>query len=125
MHANATDRYLVDKINTATPAQLIAMLFEAGVRSMKAAQPAIEVGDRAESNRHLLKAQEIVLELRCSLNREAGDLARQLDMLYAWVHGRLVHANVTRSAAVIGEALAVVVPLQEAWREACLQPQPV
>lgn len=117
----ATDRYLADKVATASPAQLVAMLFDAGVQAVRQAVAANAAGNHFEAGRRLVKAQDVVMELRCSLNFDAGgELARNLDALYAYAFRRLVEANVGRDAALMGEVLAILEPLRDAWREACL-----
>jgi flagellar protein FliS len=117
----AGDRYLADKVATASPAELVGMLFDAGVQAVRQAVAANAAGSHAEAGRRLLKAQDVVMELRCSLNFDAGgELARNLDGLYAYVFRRLVEANVRRDGAAMAEALAILEPLRDAWREACL-----
>lgn len=116
----AADRYLVERVNTATPAQLTGMLFDAGVGSLRNALVALEGGDVSEVHRLLVKAQDIVLELRCSLNHDAGEIAANLDALYEFLYNRLVLANVRKDAALVEEGISLLEPLQLAWREAVL-----
>jgi flagellar protein FliS len=116
-----SDRYLADKVATASPAQLVGMLFDAGVQAVRQAVAANAAGNHVEATRRLIKAQDVVMELRCSLNfDEGGELARNLDALYAYSFRRLVEANVRRDASAMAEVLAVLEPLRDAWREACL-----
>jgi flagellar secretion chaperone FliS len=117
----AADRYLSERVLTASPAELTAMLFDACVGAVKAALRLQGLDEHAAAGGRLLKAQEIVLELRCTLNHEAGPLAGQLDSLYAFAYGRLVHANTRRDSAAAQEALDVLEPLQQAWRTSCLR----
>jgi flagellar protein FliS len=113
-----SDRYLTDRVATASPAELIGMLFDAGTKALHvASNPALD--DHAFS-RQLLRAQDVVMELRCSLNPEGGEMAANLDSLYAYMFRLLVDANVRRDRAKAAAVLALLKPLQEAWREACL-----
>jgi flagellar protein FliS len=120
MRNDAANHYVRQRVETATPAQLIGMLYDAGVASIRAGVAAVERHDRPEANRHLLRAQDVVLELRCSLNHDAGVIAHNLDAIYAWIYQRLVEANVAGDVAAAGEALGPLQSLQETWREACL-----
>jgi len=122
-----TDRYLTDRVATASPAELIGMLFDAGVKALHAAlDPALDPRrDLATYSRHLMRAQDAVMELRCSLNRDAGDnaaseMVTNLDAIYSYLYGKLVDANVKRDRALAKQCLTVLQPLQEAWRDACL-----
>ncbi len=118
MRNDAANHYMRQRVETATPAQLIAMLYDAGVAAIRAGIAAVERQDRPEANRHLLRAQDVVLELRCSLNHDAGEIAHNLDAIYVYVFGRLVEANVQREPAAAAEALELLQSLQSAWREA-------
>lgn len=113
------DRYLTERVLTASPAELTAMLFDACVGALKAAARLQEAEEHALAGQRLLKAQDIVLELRSTLNPAAGDLTVSLDALYTYTYGLLVRANVRRDRAATLEALGVVQPLQDAWRTSC------
>ncbi|MDP9435142.1 MAG: flagellar export chaperone FliS [Actinomycetota bacterium] len=117
----AAERYLTERVMTASPAELTGMLFDAAVGAVKSAVRLHEADQHVLATPRLIKAQEIVLELRFSLNKEAGPLADRLEQLYAYTYGLLVEANVKRNTAAAREALQVLEPLQLAWRESCLQ----
>jgi flagellar protein FliS len=82
----AADHYLAERVMTASPVELTAMLFDACVGSIKLAIRLHEAGQHTAALPKLTKAQDIVLELRSTLNHEAGELASHLDALYtfAW-----------------------------------------
>ncbi|MBE3598519.1 MAG: flagellar export chaperone FliS [Limnochordaceae bacterium] len=111
--------YRKQQVETATPGQLIVMLYDAGIRNCKAAQEAIERKDRDASARHLLKAQDIVAELMSSLNVEAGgELGAKLLRLYEYMYRRLVHANVRKDAQAAKEVESLLAGLRDAWAQA-------
>ena len=120
MRHEFADRYLMDRVNTATPAELTGMVFDVGVTSLKAAEAAITNRQPADTHRHLMKAQDAVFELRCSLRPDAGELIGHLDNLYEYLYRRIVDANVKKDSAIVAECLAILEPLRAAWREACL-----
>src|SRR4051812_32365196 len=112
MRNGIADRYLAEKVNTASPAELIGMLYDAGVVAMQAGQAAVEAGQVSDAHRHLIRAQNIVVELRCSLNAEAGEIARNLHDLYEFVGRRLVDANLKKDAGMVVDCLRVFTPLR-------------
>jgi flagellar secretion chaperone FliS len=120
----AANHYLRQRVETATPAQLIGMLYDAGTAAIRAGLAAMEAGDRPTRARQLLRAQDVVMELRCALNRDAGEIAANLDSLYDFAYRRLIAANVDGDPKAAQEALRVLEPLQQTWREACLGQQP-
>lgn len=120
MRNEYADRYLTDKVTTASPAELIGMLYDAGVVAMQAGVAAVEARQTEDAHRHLVRAQDIVHELRCSLRLDVGDIALRLNDLYDFLHRRLVDANRRKDPAIVAECLSVFTPLRDAWREACL-----
>lgn len=126
MSQAAINQYKKQRTATATPAQLIAMLFDGLIASLRRAADAEASGRRSESSEQLVRAQRIVTELRCSLNFDAGPMAYDLDRIYDFVWRQLVRANVTRDPLLVVRCVDLLVPLREAWGEACLgqvQPQ--
>jgi flagellar protein FliS len=116
----AADHYLAERVMTASPAELTAMLFDACVGAIKGALRLQEAGEHLAATPRLLKAQDIVLELRTTLNHEAGELATSLDALYTFAWTQLVQAGIRRDPKAARAALDVVEPLQLAWRSSCL-----
>ena len=117
----AADHYLEQRVLTATPAELTMMLFDACVGSLKLAIRLMEGGEHLAALPKLRKAQDIVLELRTSLNHEAGQLASNLDALYTFAWTELLQAGITKDPRRAQAGLDVVEPLQQAWRQACVQ----
>jgi flagellar protein FliS len=114
------DHYLVEKVATATPAELIALLYDKAVLSLKRAQGLLAAGDFDRAYGRIVNASDIVLELRCVLNPAAGEMTVRLEALYAWVTTRLLVAASRRDTTAVQDALDVLMPLQSAWRQACV-----
>ena len=114
----ALSTYRRQQIETASPGQLIVMLYDGAIRHCQSAQSAIASGDKAAAHRHLLKAQDIVAELMASLDMEAGgELATRLLQLYDFIHRRLVEANVRKDTEAIQDAVQLLSGLREAWAQ--------
>lgn len=116
----AADRYLTERVMTASPAELTAMLYDAAVGALRSAIASQQAGEHLAATPKLVKAQAIVLELRTTLNPAAGELTTRLDALYTYAFTQLLQANTKRDVAATKAALEVLEPLQTAWREACL-----
>ena len=125
MRNELADRYLVEKVSTASPAELIGMLYDAAVVAMQAAQASAEAGQVNDTHRHLVRAQNIVGELRCSLDLSVGEIAANLDALYEFLGRRLIEANLKKDPAIVAECLHVFTPLRDGWNEGCLGRAPV
>ena len=117
---NAADHYLAERVMTSSPAELTAMLYDACCANIRGAITRLASGLGLEATEKLVRAQNIVLELRTTLNPKAGPLATQLDSLYTWTFSRLMLASSKRDVAAAQEALDIVEGLRSAWRQACL-----
>jgi len=113
-------RYLAESVATASPGQLLVMLYDRLVVDLTQAEDALRARDTATASTRLMHAQDIVSELRSSLDLSAWDGAAGLAQLYGFLFTRLIKANVANDADLVAECRAVVEPLRDAWREALL-----
>jgi flagellar secretion chaperone FliS len=111
-------RYLGDAVTTASPQRILVMLYDRLALDLERAGNALASGDREQANEQLQHAQEIVLELRSSLQVDAWAGAPRLAALYTWLLGELVQANVKADRNRVASCLQVVEPLRDAWRQA-------
>jgi flagellar protein FliS len=114
------DRYLRDSISTASPAKLLIMLYDRLIVDLAQGEEALRSGDRERANDRLTHAQEIVLELRTSLDVEAWSGAPGLANLYGWLLTELIGANIAREADRVTACRVLVEPLRDAWNEAAV-----
>jgi len=111
-----------ESLATASPAQLLTMLYDRLLLDLDRAVAALEVGDNPAASAQLGHAQEIVHELRCSLDPTVWDGGAQLLGLYNYLYGELVSANVTNDAEKVAACRALVQPLRDAWHQAAAMP---
>lgn len=114
----ARSRYAGNAVTTASGPSLLVMLYDRLQRDLIHAEQALARRDLSECNSQLQHAQQIVLELRTSLDTSAWDGGPALEQLYTWLHGQLVLANLEKDAARIASCRELVEPLQDAWRQA-------
>ena len=111
-------RLMDDAIDTASPARLVTMLYDRLVRDLVAAEQAIELQDRRDAEKHLVHAQDIVIELRTSLDMSTWDGAAGLASIYAFLLGEMIRANAHKDAARVASCRELVQPLRDAWHTA-------
>jgi flagellar protein FliS len=111
-------RYLGDTVSTASPQQLLVMLYDRLALDLERAEAAVLAGDREARNTQLLHAQEIVLELHSSLDVTAWDGGPRLAALYTWLLTELIAANVKGDLRRVVDCRKIVEPLRGAWTEA-------
>lgn len=113
--------YMDASVATASPARLLVMLCDRLVLDLTRGLEAQQNRDIDTAHRELLHAQEIVLELRCSLRTTDWEGGPGLASLYDFLHLELVRANVTKDPRVTEGCLGLVVDLAATWREAAMQ----
>ena len=103
-------------VGSASPHQLVGMLFDGYAVAVATAKSALAAGDVQAKCAAINRAVRIVDEgLKASLDPAGGALARDLNELYAYVVMRLTQANLGNDPARLDECLAVMQPLREAW----------
>jgi flagellar protein FliS len=116
--ASLRARYLGDSVATASPQQVLVMLYDRLALDLERAQKHAAAGQREEASEQLQHAQAIVLELLSSLRVDVWDGGPRLAALYNWLIGELVQANVKLDTNRISSCRQVVEPLRDAWRQA-------
>ena len=111
--------YRTTEIMTANKEAILLLLYEGLIRFLKQAVTAIDRKDTVEKSRLIGRGQDIVNELRATLNRkQGGDLAVSLDSLYGFVTDRLILANKDNDTEKLNEAINILTTLHEAWQQA-------
>lgn len=115
---NPRNRYLQDSVNTASPAKLLTMLYDRLVLDLMQGEEAIRAGQVENAHEKLSHAQDIVIELRVSLDVESWSGGPGLASLYSYLITELVGANIAKDADRVAVCRGFVEPLRDAWREA-------
>jgi flagellar protein FliS len=110
---------LETSVATASPHQLILMLFDGALLAMAKADNAMQKKQIAEKGQAISQAIDIISNgLGASLNFSAGDeLANRLAALYDYMCTRLLHANVHNDQAALSEVSHLLGEIKSAWAE--------
>lgn len=126
-HYGCARTYRANAILTASPGQLVLMLYDGALRALGVARDAFS---RPETdferisviNRELQRAQMIINELQAGLNLEAGgECAQTLHRLYEYHNRRLWEANLRKQEAPVAEVENLLRELREAWAQMLAQ----
>ena len=119
------ERYRETHIMTASPMELVLMLYDQCISALNQVEEAFQVAEPERFqliNNHLLHAQDIITELSVSLDFEkGGEVASNLQNLYEFMVHHLSQANVTKSPDPVREVKGMLEDLREAWREVAKQ----
>ncbi|MGC8744171.1 MAG: flagellar export chaperone FliS [Verrucomicrobiia bacterium] len=107
---------------TATPGQLVLMLFDGAIRFLERARVGFQYDDpllfNQTINDNILRAQDIINELNASLNMEAGgEFAANMRRLYEYMNWRLMTSNFKKEENGVVEIIGYLTTLRDAWAE--------
>lgn len=112
-------QYKKSQVETATPEQLLILLYDGAIQFLNKAKNAVENGDIGQCTSNLFSAQKIILEFMNTLDMEnGGDLAQSLYGLYGYLYKTLVKANISQDLQKIDEVLTFLSNLRDTWQKA-------
>lgn len=113
------EQYKRAQIETATPEQLLLMLYDGAIKYLTVAKEALGENNYQVSHQQILKAEAIVLELMSVLDMDVGgELALNLYNLYDFMYRHLIQANLQKSTTHLDDVMALLHQLRGAWQEA-------
>ena len=118
MKGRSANQYKQMQIKTASPGKLLLMLYQGAIKFMKLAKKNIKEGKIEESHKNIIKAQNIILELQSTLNKEeGGEIASRLESLYDYMYRELIQANLNKNTKHLDNVIPLVKELFDAYKE--------
>jgi flagellar secretion chaperone FliS len=123
----AAETYRRTAVQSASPMQLVVMLYDGALRFLVEARDADMAGNLTARAQAVSKALAIVAECQSTLNLErGGTIAHNLDRLYSYMLDRLLDVAMKKDASGIDEVHKLLSTLRDAWSQAAVQEsQPV
>lgn len=117
--------YKKKQIESATPMQLVLLLYDGAIDNLYKAEQAIE-SDKSEAletfHNHLVNCQNIITELTVALDMEkGGEIATKLFQLYDYMNYRLANANVQKDVTMLREVSKLLTDLRTSWQKVAEQ----
>ena len=116
---NPQAAYKKQCVLTASPSELVVMLYDGLKKDLVLGKRAIGRNDAASAHKFLMKAQNIVTELINCLNMDF-EISEDLLDIYEFILGSLEKANVRKDAEIIEPVIEIVESLRSAWQEITL-----
>lgn len=113
---NAYNQYNNSKILTASPAELVLMLYDGAIKFCNIAVAAIEAKDVPKAHTNIVKAQKIIDHLRMTLNM-SYPVAQDFENIYSYLGQRLVEANVSKDPEILKEVCTYLHSVRDTWKE--------
>ncbi|MCD5002848.1 flagellar export chaperone FliS [Enterococcus saccharolyticus] len=118
MYQNSQDNYLKNQVTSASPNKLIEMLLEGAIKRIRMGKLAIENNNIVQASEQIIRAQDIIMELRYSINEEVdSQIPQDLIQLYEFMYDRLVIANMEKNTAILDEVQHLIAELTDAWKQ--------
>ena len=108
--------YQNSKIMTASPAELILMLYDGAIKFSNIAVAAIEKNDIEKAHNNIIKTERIINEFRSSLDKKYP-VSKDFDVVYVYLIRRLHEANIKKDAEILEEVLKHLRTMRDTWKE--------
>jgi flagellar protein FliS len=106
------------QVLSATPYQLVCLLYDGALKAIAEAQAAAAEGNAERRTERVGKAVDIIANgLKANLDMAAGELSERLAGLYDYLVSILLRANLKNDASLLAEAERLLTDLADAWRQ--------
>jgi flagellar protein FliS len=116
-YATTTAAYQEQAVLTATPGQLVVMLYDGIVRFLRQADAAMGETAVAHAHDRLNRAEAIVDELQATLDMSQGRIAENLEGIYVFWKRMLWEIRLERDREKLARLIAMVDNLRGAWAQ--------
>jgi flagellar secretion chaperone FliS len=114
-YAPAPNAYRESAVLTATPEQLVVMLYDGANRFLTQSAIAMRESRPAVAGEKLRRAEAIIDELLATLDMSVGRIAEQLQALYIFFKEHLSAARLEQSADKVEQVARLMRELRSAW----------
>ena len=114
-YAPAPNAYRESAVLTATPEQLVVMLYDGANRFLTQSAIAMRDGRTGLAGEKLGRAERIIDELLATLDLSVGEIAERLQSLYLFFKEHLMAARLNQDASKVDEVARLMRELRSAW----------
>jgi flagellar protein FliS len=102
---------------TASPVQLVVMLYDGVERFLRQAEVVMAEGNVPQANDRMQRAEAIIDELIATLDKSAGQIAERLEGIYVFCKRLLMEARMERDPSKLEKVRDLMRPLRDSWNE--------
>ena len=113
---NPYQTYQQNSVMTASPQELTLMLYNGCLKFIRLSKKAMVEKNYEVKNTNIIKAQNIVQELRITLNQDI-EISNNMAQLYEYMYTRLIDANMKNNLETLEEVEGYVVELRDTWKQ--------
>lgn len=108
--------YNRNKVLTASPAELILLLYEGAIKFCNIAIIGLEQNDMEKVHNNIIKVENIIEEFQATLNHKYP-VAEDFDKIYKYIYNLLVEANIKKDKELLEQALTELRGMRDTWKE--------
>jgi flagellar protein FliS len=116
---DAREHYLTTQVMTAPPQKLQLMLIEGAIRFGRQTAELWRENRAEEALESLIRCRRIVTEIIGSVKPDAGELARNVRSIYAYLFRLLTEAHWERNEKKLDEAIRILSIERDTWGQVC------
>ena len=114
-YAPAPNAYRESAVLTATPEQLVVMLYDGANRFLTQSAIAMRDGRAGLAGEKLRRAEAIIDELLATLDMSVGEIAERLQALYLFFKEHLMSARLKQDAGKVDEVAHFMREQRASW----------
>ena len=112
---------LAVKIATYSGEQMVALAYEALIENLQDAKEAINLKEKDILNEKVDHNREILAHLTATLGIEEDEVSLTTKQLYLYINKLMTDGVMRYNIAAIDEAIKIIIPLRDGWRELSLK----
>lgn len=116
MNKNPYAAYANNKVLTASPAELVLMLYDGAIKFCNIAIMGLEEDDMQKAHNNILKVENIIGEFRATLDHKYP-VAEDFERVYEYMMRRLQEANIKKDVEILKEVLEHLRTMRDTWKE--------
>jgi flagellar protein FliS len=116
-YATVKQAYARSSVLTASPGQLVVMLYDGAIRFLRQSAEQMRAGNREQARERMRRAEAIIDELNWTLDTSYGDIAHRLRAIYLFSKRQLIRANLDSDPAPIDGVARMLAELREAFAQ--------
>lgn len=113
---NAYAQYNNSKVLTASPAELVLMLYDGSIKFCNIAIMALENNDIQKAHTNIVKVERIIDHFRMTLDMKYP-VAEDFERIYKYLSERLVQANIKKDKEILEEVCGHLRSVRDTWKE--------
>ena len=114
-YATVRQAYAESSVLTASPGQLVVMLYDGAIRFLRQSAEHMRAGDRERARERMRRAEAVIDELNWTLDMSHGEIPQRLRAIYLFSKRQLIRANLDAEPARIEGVVRLLTELRGAW----------